>query len=1598
MFEEEEEDSGMTAVRYACMPSLVSLQLMRNRLHLAYLGRKLMKWSALATGRELRKIAMQLDMVYDSFGEDLRNAFMLLARGRYFCPMMNKMVIENIAEEASVRAKSTLRMVTGVKIPQYEIVESGVEPYEHLGIEKGGQQIHEAKVAWLDLLKRLILIVQLRVSFTLVELANKSATKRKNVLSKTVTPRIMATLMYIMSELEEQAREETFRLKRVKQNKTKKSDSQKKDRQFDPEDPVCTCNMLELDDEDITEMLYPNGTNSFKNISETTVTSKHSAKPYDDEDKKQLDYLLTHVDEIVQNLEKQKEISKSTEQLIETCNKFKGTIKSLTTTTPSQSSHPPQNSKPQLSKASSSSSNGDNVKKAGSCGHSCYRMITQEIGRDTSTMRSTASEYHKRCIAPIDVDQKNYMPVPQSKTDEYLKVDSHEAGNKETPCPCYKTKSSSATDQSKVKLTTPNLKTEEYLKIYLSDEEESAVNKVGLCPTCAEKPKVNNLDRIENMSAPQSKSEEYIKEHLLHQNKSAGSKKDRCSKCGKNTENCLTSDIQERIELMSAPQSQSEEYVKKHLMQQNKSAALKEAMCSNCGKKTVNGMPPDVQDRIQLMSAPQSQSEEYVKKHLLHQNKSAALKEAICSNCGKKTVNGIPPDVQDRIQLMSAPQSQSEEYVKKHLMQQNKSTALKEAMCSNCGKKTVNGMPPDVQDRIQLMSAPQSQSEEYVKKHLLHQNKSAALKEAICSNCGKKTVNGIPSDVQDRIQLMSAPQSQSEEYVKKHLVHQNKSAALKEAMCSNCGKKTVNDTSLNVQERIQLMSAPQSKSEEYVRKHLLHQNKMAALKEAMCSNCGKKSVNAISPDVQDRIQLMSAPQSKSEEYVRKHLLHQNKSATSKESLCFNCAKNAAKGLPPDVQDRIQLMSAPQSQSEEYLRKHLFHQNKSDKSSKAVCSDCAKKAKDTIDPDMLKRIDYISAPESEPEEYIIKHLLCSNCAKKAETPMAPDIQERIQYMSAPQSQSEEYVRKHLLHQNKLNGSKGALCSNCVKKVHSGITPEIQERIDYMSAPESESEEYIKKHLSNQNKSAGSKEIMCTVCASRTGKKDELVPESKSKCCSKTNSLGAGLMVKSPSPSQKDVCCKVASKENEVVTSGKEKETINCDKCSAGGKLDTIEMDRTSSSEYHKRCFPEKPQQKDKGPDSCSKLNEANKQTPCGVCSSQEKLGVCSPRRSGSAEAIWRDTCTSTTDFDVVPSTMPSKSTLKQCSKYKKEHSNTAIKIIAKPSSRYKSDKQSIGGISASSECLTCNYSSKTKSLNESDTNALCKQCRHKFDGKTKRGASESNVCKRCQANFENSVTRTSSNRCPRCKKEKSFTKHTCPMCQSENSSISDFQGGLSLGSEKSKCGLCGKESTNRTCQDVDSLGLKSCILSFIKAKLLSERPEDEIPCPRCNARKDAERCETACLLCKKRMSKTSKFSEDWNSGGSCTFSNKSRDPGRGFCASQDSDDEEVCCGTQTVAKHSCKFDDNVQVACIPDNDKTGEVSVQEDSTVKTKESGVNTRTADRYDVRPVHLLSRNTSRSSCSCKPGASLNLCRCKSAPTCNSKHKSLRDVRSYDL
>jgi len=87
------------------------------------------------------------------------------------------------------------------------------------GLGKGGEQIREAHGAFRYTLSLLVKIASLQASWVTLDFAQKVTNRRVNALEKVVIPRVQNTLSYITSELDEQEREEFFRLKMVQKKK-----------------------------------------------------------------------------------------------------------------------------------------------------------------------------------------------------------------------------------------------------------------------------------------------------------------------------------------------------------------------------------------------------------------------------------------------------------------------------------------------------------------------------------------------------------------------------------------------------------------------------------------------------------------------------------------------------------------------------------------------------------------------------------------------------------------------------------------------------------------------------------------------------------------------------------------------------------------------------------------------------------------------------------------------------------------------------------------------------------------------------------------------------------------------------------------------------------------------------------------------------------------------------------------------------------------------------------------------------------------------------------------------------------------------------------
>ncbi|XP_011563986.3 uncharacterized protein LOC105393867 isoform X1 [Plutella xylostella] len=222
--DDDEEEQSVGGGKYPCVPSLVALQQMRNRLHLARLGKKLMKWTAIATRKELRRIAAEMLIACKDYENEIRNAYLLLARCRYYYPNLNAMVVEGLPahpKEAQTKVYSTFKSITGSRIVKFEISNNDKEPYVFLAIERGGETVAEAKKAWYILLRVMTRILQLKLSFVTAEMSHSGAKKKSNVLGKIVIPRINSTIKYILSELEEKDREEFYRIKKIMKVKEK---------------------------------------------------------------------------------------------------------------------------------------------------------------------------------------------------------------------------------------------------------------------------------------------------------------------------------------------------------------------------------------------------------------------------------------------------------------------------------------------------------------------------------------------------------------------------------------------------------------------------------------------------------------------------------------------------------------------------------------------------------------------------------------------------------------------------------------------------------------------------------------------------------------------------------------------------------------------------------------------------------------------------------------------------------------------------------------------------------------------------------------------------------------------------------------------------------------------------------------------------------------------------------------------------------------------------------------------------------------------------------------------------------------------------------
>ena len=93
-----------------------------------------------------------------------------------------------------------------------------------LGITGGGQALNVTKKHFYEFLKKIVEIATLQTSYLCIDECLKITNRRVNALEYIVVPKIEYVIKYIDTELQERAKEEKFKIKKIISNKKKAAD------------------------------------------------------------------------------------------------------------------------------------------------------------------------------------------------------------------------------------------------------------------------------------------------------------------------------------------------------------------------------------------------------------------------------------------------------------------------------------------------------------------------------------------------------------------------------------------------------------------------------------------------------------------------------------------------------------------------------------------------------------------------------------------------------------------------------------------------------------------------------------------------------------------------------------------------------------------------------------------------------------------------------------------------------------------------------------------------------------------------------------------------------------------------------------------------------------------------------------------------------------------------------------------------------------------------------------------------------------------------------------------------------------------------------
>eukprot|EP00127_Corallochytrium_limacisporum_P005755 Clim_evm134s210 gene=Clim_evmTU134s210 len=202
-------------------PTRMALSTMKSRLKGAQKGHSLLKKKADALQIRFRSVLHKIVDNKKAMGDLMRNSAISLAEARFAAGDFSQGIIEQV-DKPVVKVRTKKENIAGVIIPSFEHYEEGETGFKLTGLGKGGQAVQKCRDQYIEAIELLIELASLQTAFITLDDAIKATNRRVNAIEYVIIPRIQNTIAYITDELDEQDREEFFRLKKVKQKKAER--------------------------------------------------------------------------------------------------------------------------------------------------------------------------------------------------------------------------------------------------------------------------------------------------------------------------------------------------------------------------------------------------------------------------------------------------------------------------------------------------------------------------------------------------------------------------------------------------------------------------------------------------------------------------------------------------------------------------------------------------------------------------------------------------------------------------------------------------------------------------------------------------------------------------------------------------------------------------------------------------------------------------------------------------------------------------------------------------------------------------------------------------------------------------------------------------------------------------------------------------------------------------------------------------------------------------------------------------------------------------------------------------------------------------------